>query len=404
MNPISGKNIVLGVTGSIAAYKAADLASKLHQAGGMINVVLTPSACQFITPITFQSVTGRKAYVDADLWGGEAHVVHIDLGHNADLVVIAPGSANTIAKLAHGIADNLLTVTVLAANCPVLIAPAMDGDMYAHPATQANLEILKDRGVEFIGPGEGHLASGLMGKGRMVEPSEIMDHIRWMMAGNGELQGRKVVVTAGGTQEPIDPVRMIANRSSGKQGYAIARAALDLGANVVLISAPTSLPAPYGCRRVDVSTAYEMLAAVQQEIGNADILLMAAAVADFHPRQASEQKIKKNSRLQEIPLEPTRDILECIGEIRQKTGFPRRVVGFAAETESVLENARQKLTAKKLDLIVANDVSAPDSGFSVDTNRVTFLFPDGQVKPQALATKYEVAEAIMKIVVEWLQD
>jgi len=403
MNPIAGKNIVLGVTGSIAAYKAADLASKIHQAGGIINVVLTPSACQFITPITFQSVTGRKAYVDADLWGGESHVAHIGLGHNADLLVIAPASANTIAKLAHGIADNLLTVTALAAGCPVLLAPAMDGDMYLHPATQANLEILRLRGVEMIGPGEGHLASGLIGRGRMVEPAEILGQIRWMLSQRGPLHGCKVVVTAGGTQEPIDPVRFITNRSSGKQGYALAQSALDLGAKVTLITGPTALAAPHGVCQVDISSAEEMLQAVLAETADADALLMAAAVADFRPVNVSHQKIKKNSGINSISLEPTVDILAAVAGQRVQTGYPRRVVGFAAETQSLLENARAKLNAKKLDLIVANDVSAPDAGFAVDTNRVTLLHPDGRVQPLALASKNEVADAILQIVVEWLQ-
>jgi phosphopantothenoylcysteine decarboxylase/phosphopantothenate--cysteine ligase len=234
-SPIHGKHIVLGVTGSIACYKAADLASKLAQYGARVEVVLTHAATRFITPLTFQSVTGQRAYQDSDLWGGEGHVLHVGLGHRADLLVIAPASANTLAKLAYGLADNLLTLTALAAHCPTLLAPAMDGDMYTNPATQDNLEILRQRGAVIIGPAEGHLASGMLGVGRMVEPAEILGHIRWMLGRGGVLKNRKIIVTAGGTQEAIDPVRAITNRSSGKQGFALAQAALDLGADVTLI-------------------------------------------------------------------------------------------------------------------------------------------------------------------------
>ena len=243
-HPVENRHIVLGVTGSISAYKAAEIASRLKQAGALVDVILTQAATQFITPLTFQSVTGRKAYVEADLWGGEGHVTHIGLGHNADLLLIAPASANTLAKLAHGIGDNLLTVTALAAHCPLLIAPAMDAGMYSHPATQANVELLKQRGAIFIGPAEGHLASGLVGLGRLVEPQDILGQVRYLLSRNGPLKGVQVVVSAGGTQEAIDPVRLITNRSSGKQGYAVAQTALDYGAEVVLVSAPTALSAP----------------------------------------------------------------------------------------------------------------------------------------------------------------
>jgi phosphopantothenoylcysteine decarboxylase / phosphopantothenate---cysteine ligase len=249
------RKILLGVTGSIAAYKAADLASKLAQAGAQVEVILTPSALQFIAPLTFQSLTGRRAYTDDDLWGSEGHIQHIGLGKNADIMVIAPASANTIAKLACGIADNLLTLTALAVGSPTLVAPAMDGGMYNHPATQRNLKILQDRGTAIIGPVEGHLASGLVGIGRMAEPSDLVGEIRLILARNGPLSGLHVIVTAGGTQEPIDPVRSINNRSSGKQGYAIAQAALDMGAKVTLISAPTALASPVGVSRINISTA-----------------------------------------------------------------------------------------------------------------------------------------------------
>lgn len=407
-NPFQNKHIILGVTGSIACYKAADLASKLTQQGALVDVILTQAALQFVTPLTFQSVTGRRAYTDSDLWGSEAHVLHVGLGHSTDLVVIAPITANTIAKLAHGIADNLLTVTVLAANCPVIVSPAMDGGMYSNLVTQENVEILKERDVIFAGPDAGHLASGLTGLGRMMEPAEILNRIRLALIHSGDaqtcpLRGRKVVVTAGGTQEAIDPVRVIANRSSGKQGYALAQAAFDLGAQVTLISGPSALPAPYGIWRVDVSSAAEMLAAVEAETSDADALIMAAAVADFRPAHVAAQKMKKEDGVPVIALERTPDILKQVGEKRAQTGFPKLVVGFAAESQNLLDNAGSKLHAKKLDLIVANDITAPNSGFGVDTNRVTLLYANGIVESLPLMTKAEVAAAVMERAAKLLQ-
>ena len=263
---LQGKRILLGVTGSIAAYKAAELASKLAQAGSQVDVILTESAARFITPLTFQSVTGRRAFLDSDLWGSEGHVLHIGLAQGADLLVIAPASANTLARLAAGMADNLLSLVALAAQCPLLLAPAMDGGMLAHPATQANLDILRQRGATILGPAEGHLASGLTGPGRMVEPLELLGYIRLALGRSGPLAGRRVIVTAGGTQEPLDPVRTLTNRSSGKQGFALAQAALDLGAQVTLISAPVSLDTPPGARRLEVTTAQEMLSCILDEL------------------------------------------------------------------------------------------------------------------------------------------
>src|SRR5687767_9591440 len=290
---LSGKRITLGVTGSIAAYKAADLASKLTQAGAQVDVILTGSAEKFVSPLTFQSVTGRRAYTDKDLWGSEAHVLHVGLGHAANLLVIAPCTANTIAKLAHGQADSLLAVTALAMQSPLLIAPAMDGGMYDHPATRENIEILKGRGATFIGPAEGHLASGLSGVGRMLETADLLGHIRMLLGRNGPLAGKRIVVTAGGTQEPLDPVRLITNRSSGKQGYAIAQVALEMGAQVTLITTPTALTPPVGVRLVPVETARQMLEAVLAESVESDALIMAAAVADFRPKAMAKDKIKK---------------------------------------------------------------------------------------------------------------
>jgi phosphopantothenoylcysteine decarboxylase/phosphopantothenate--cysteine ligase len=401
--PFTGKHILLGITGSIAAYKAAELASRLAQHGAQVSVILTEAACEFVTPLTFQSVTGQRAYIDTDLWGSEGHIQHIGLGHGADLLVIAPASANTIAKLAHGIADNLLSVTALAARCPLVVAPAMDGGMYSHPATQANLEILRQRGVILVGPAEGHLASGLSGIGRMTEPAEILGHLRLVFSRSGPLAGLKILVTAGGTQEPLDPVRMITNRSSGKQGFALAQAALDLGAQVTLIAGPVSLPALTGARQIDVGTAQGMLEAVLSETPGSAALVMAAAVADFRPASLSAQKIKKESGIPQIKLEPTPDILRSVASQKDKTGYPKVLVGFAAESQSLLENARRKLQAKHLDLIVANDISAADAGFAVDTNRVTLLHADGTQETLPLLSKAEVAEAVLVRILHILQ-
>jgi phosphopantothenoylcysteine decarboxylase/phosphopantothenate--cysteine ligase len=402
MNPLQDKHILLGITGSIAAYKAADLASKLTQAGALVDSILTASATEFVSPLTLQSVTGRGAFVDADLWGSEGHVLHIGLGKSADLVVIAPISANTMAKLAHGLADNLLTVTALAATCPLVIAPAMDGGMFDHPATQENLAVLLQRGVIVIGPAEGHLASGFSGKGRMVEADELVGRLRLILSRQGPLAGKNVLVTAGGTQEPVDPVRVISNRSSGKQGVALAQAALDLGAEVVLVRGPISLETPWGAKQVDVQTTDEMLAAVMDALPKTDILLMAAAVADFRPSSPVKKKIKRDKEPPEIQLEPTVDILKRVAEFKEKMGRPQVTVGFAAESDQLIENARAKLESKKLDLIAANDILAKDAGFSVDTNRITLIYSDGRSESLPLMSKSEVAERILQQVVELL--
>jgi phosphopantothenoylcysteine decarboxylase / phosphopantothenate---cysteine ligase len=401
--PLQDKRILLGVTGSIAAYKAAELASKLAQAGAQVDVILTAAAQQFVSPLTFQSVTGRRAFIDSDLWGSQGHVQHIGLGKQADLLVIAPATANTLARLANGMADNLLSVTALAATCPLVVAPAMDGGMYAHPATQANLDVLGQRGAWIIGPAAGHLASGLAGVGRMVEPLELLGHIRWIIARSGPLAGRRVVVTAGGTQEPIDPVRVIANRSSGKQGFALAQAALDLGAEMILISGPVHLPTPVGAQRVDVQSAQDMFVAVLGAISRADALIMAAAVADFRPVEKAANKIKKEGGIPEIRLEYTPDILKAVAQCKEEQGWPRLTVGFAAESQRLLENAAAKLQAKRLDLIVANDISAQDAGFAVDTNRVTLLHADGLSEALPLMSKEQVAAEVMQRIVGLLK-
>jgi phosphopantothenoylcysteine decarboxylase / phosphopantothenate---cysteine ligase len=393
MTILTNKHILLGVTGSIAAYKAAELASKLTQAGAQVDVILTPAAEKFLTPLTFQSVTGRKAFTDTDLWGGDAHVLHVGLGQSADLLIAAPCTANTLGKLAHGIADNLLTITALAARCPILVAPAMDVGIYANPATQENIRILAERGVHFAGPDEGRMASGLVGKGRLVEPAELLGFIRLVLGRHGPLEGRRIIVTAGGTQEPLDPVRVLANRSSGKQGYAVAQAALDAGGSVTLISTPTALVPPVGARIIPVTTAKEMLESVVAETAGADALIMAAAVADFRPKQVARNKLKKRDGIPQVELETTTDILATVSGLGPQR--PRVVIGFAAESRDLLKNARAKLQSKNLDMIVANDISNPDSGFGVDTNRATLLYSNTKQESLSLMSKDEVAETII---------
>jgi len=399
---LENRRILLGVTGSIAAYKAADLASKLTQAGMQVDVILSAAARKFVTPLTFQSVTGRKAYTESDLWGEDAHVLHVGLVEEADAFMIAPATANTIAKLATGQAESLLTLTALAARCPLIVAPAMDVGMYEHIATQENIKILHERGVVFAGPAEGRMASGLIGKGRMLEPTALIGVLRQVLGCAGPLKGRKIVVTAGGTHEPVDPVRVLANRSSGKQGFALAQAAIDRGGSVVLIVGPVALPTPVGARRIDVTTAAEMLEATQESVENADVLLMAAAVADFRPSKIAKEKIKRKKDAPEITLDRTDDILAAVSKLKVKSGWPRVIVGFAAESQKLVENAQSKLKEKGLDLIVANDITAEDAGFAVDTNRVTLLHRDGSSEEFPLMTKAAVAEEVLQRIVELL--
>jgi len=405
MSILSGKRIILGVTGSIAAYKAVDLASKLTQAGAQVDVILTGAAEKFITPLTFQSVTGRRAYIDSDLWGNEAHVLHVGLGHTADLLIIAPCTANTIAKLAHGQADSLLTVTALASTAPLVIAPAMDGGMFEHPATQENLDTLRKRGADIIDPAEGHLASGLTSIGRLPETATLIGHIRLILGRRGLLADKKVVITAGGTQEPLDPVRVLTNHSSGKQGYALAQAALDVGAHVTLITTPTALTQPIGADIVNVETAKQMLEAVLKESDGCDALIMAAAVADFRPKNTAKDKIKKEGGVPQIELEATEDILKAVSAsgLGRSGKRPKVVAGFAAESQSLIENAVNKLQSKNLDLIAANDISAEDAGFAVETNRITLLFAGGRREALALMSKSEAAEIIIERIAALLE-
>lgn len=401
MEPITllqNKRILLGVTGSVACYKAIDLASKLTQAGAEVDVIMTEAAQQFVTPLAFRSVTGRHVF--SDLWATDEHVQHVNLGETADLFVIAPATAQTMAKLAQGMADNLLTVTALAARCPVLIAPAMDGGMFVHPATQANVNTLKGWGAIMAGPTTGRMASGLAGLGRMLEPMELLAHIRLALAKDGRMKGRRVVVSTGPTREALDPVRFISNRSTGKQGLAVAQAALDAGAKVCLIHGPISAPIPVGVETVPVNTSAEMADAVLDAVKDADALFMVAAVADFRPGNKAEQKIKKTDEQWglAIGLEKTLDILSAVKEQREKTGYPKVALGFAAETQNAFEYGRDKLLRKGLNFIAVNDVTDKDVGFEVDTNKILLLSSAGVVEEIPLQSKTAVAERLVHYV------
>jgi len=392
---LANKTIVLGVTGSIAAYKAADLASKLTQAGAKVEVIMTRSATKFITPITLRSVTGQPVVTKMFELTPKFSIGHIALAEAADAVVIAPATANTIAKLTQGIADDMLTCTVLATKAPIIVAPAMHTNMLENAITQENLAKLKARGFVIIEPAWGHLASGKKGRGRLADVDKIMGTIQQVLGRSGDLAGQHIVVTAGGTQEPIDPVRHIGNRSSGKMGYAMAEAARDRGATVTLITALTSLPDPVGIEVSPVRTAIQMKESVAKAVAQTDVLIMAAAVADYQPKTPAREKIKKKSPSLTLELIRTPDILAEV-----KGDFIR--VGFAAESEDLIKNARQKLQRKQLDLIAANDIRATDSGFSVDTNKVTLIDRDGKVESLPLLTKREVADKILDRVAELL--
>ncbi len=393
---LTDKTIILGITGGIAAYKAADLASKLTQAGAKVEVVMTEAATEFISPLTLRSLTGRPVVTDMFEPASEFSIEHIALAEAADVVIIAPATANTIAKLAGGIADNILCCTVLATKAPVIVAPAMNVNMYQSSITQDNLAKLKARGFTTVGPDYGRLASGKIGLGRLAEVEEIIGTIKQVLGRNGNLSGKRIVVTAGGTQEPIDPVRHIGNRSSGKMGYAIAEAARDRGAEVKLVTAPTSLPEPAGIEVVSVKTAAEMKEAVDKAVTQADALIMAAAVADYQPKNVAKAKIKKKSPSLTLELIRTPDILAEV-----KGNFLK--VGFAAESEDMVANAKQKLEKKKLDLIAANDITDKDSAFGSDTNKVTLIERDGKIDSLPLLTKREVADKILDKVVGMLK-
>ncbi len=386
--PLADKHVVLGVTGSIAVYKAVDLASKLVQAGALVDVVMSYGATQFVTPLAFRSITHREVVTDTYDVGSEFANEHVALARRADIVVIAPATVHCIAKLAAGLADDPLTTTVIATTAPLLVAPAMDAAMYDHPATRENLGKLRQRGVTIAGPAPGRLASGLMGMGRLLEPLELVGHIAATLGREGDLAGRTIVISAGGTQEPIDPVRVITNNSSGKMGYALAEAARDRGAKAVLVTAPTGLPNPPLVEVVRVQTAAQMAEAVLREVAQADALIMAAAVADYRPAVAAEQKIKKTNDELTIELAKTTDILEAA-----QGNFVK--VGFAAESENLVANAADKVRRKSLDLIAANDITDAASGFGSDTNKVVLIDRELQVEELPLLTKYEVSHRIL---------
>ena len=398
MYNLTDRNIVLGVTGSIAVYKAVDLASKLTQARAVLNTIMTPEASKFVAPITFQGVSGRRPYWDMWDANNDLAEAHIALARQAELLVIAPATATVIARLALGLAEEMVSLTALATRAPLMVCPAMDSQMFEHPATQEHLHTLRSRGIQIVGPEEGRLASGQVGRGRLSEVDTIIGWIRHVLGKDGDLAGKKVVVTAGGTHEAIDPVRFVGNSSSGKMGFALAEAARDRGANVVLVSGPSALPDPVAVEIVRVRRAAEMRDAVIAGCADADILVMAAAVADYQPAETVRDKIKRRqSETLSIPLVPTPDIL---AEVGVRAGLIK--VGFAAESQDLLENARQKIEAKHLDLIVANDITASDAGFATDNNRVVILDRGGRKEELPLMPKYDVAWHILDRIVSLL--
>ena len=388
--PLEGRHILLGITGSIAAYKAAMLCRLLKREGAEVQVVMTALAKQFITPLTMATLSRRPILVEFfDPENGQWNS-HVSLGEWADLMLIAPATANTLAKMTAGVADNLLLTTYLSARCPVMVAPAMDLDMYAHYTTQRNLKELKEHGVGIIEPGSGELASGLEGKGRMAEPEEILEVVKQHFSEKKKpLTGKHFVVTAGATIEPIDPVRFLSNHSSGKMGYAIAETLADKGARVTLVSGRTALSTPAGVERVDVLTAEEMYRATVAAFEEADGAVMCAAVADYTPAEVATEKLKKSDADLQIPLKRTRDIA---AELGRKKG-QKILVGFAMETQNEAANATQKLTKKNFDFIVLNSLREAGAGFRGDTNRVTLIDPTSQ-EELPLLTKREVAERI----------
>lgn len=395
---LANRSVLLGVTGGIAAFKAATLCSHLIKAGALVDVIMTDAARQFVAPLTFQALSHRPVVTEMFALLEETDIGHVSLAKRADLMVIAPATANTIAKLAAGLADNMVTATVLTTEAPILLAPSMETHMWSNPLTQDNLDrLIRLRGVTVVGPEEGSLASGAAGRGRMAEPEDILDAACWVLARRGPLAGRRIVVTAGGTREPLDPIRFLGNRSSGRMGYALARAARDRGAQVILIST-TGQPAPFGVEWIPVQTAAEMCDATLDAFGRADALLMAAAVADYRPAKPVDQKIKKKEGGLALDLVRTTDILAQVAGLRRADQV---VVGFAAETQDLLQNARDKLQRKRLDLIVANDAR---QAMGADTNQVTLIGVDERIEELPVLSKEVVAEQILDRVMELLPD
>ncbi|MCM3600243.1 bifunctional phosphopantothenoylcysteine decarboxylase/phosphopantothenate--cysteine ligase CoaBC [Robertmurraya korlensis] len=387
-----GKKILLCVSGGIAVFKAAALTSKLTQAGLEVKVILSESASKFVTPLTFQALSRNDVHIDTFDEKNSKVIAHIDLADWADLIVVAPATANVIGKLANGIADNMITTTLLAATVPVWIAPAMNVHMYDHPAVRKNLETLRSYGYGFIEPGEGYLACGYVGKGRMEEPETIVEKIaEFFQPKNAPLKRRKVLVTAGPTREKIDPVRYITNFSSGKMGYAIAEQAKNLGAEVTLITGPVSIEPPLGVKVIHVESAQDMLDATIAQYESSDLVVKTAAVADYKPKTVSNRKIKKQEGNESIELERTKDILLELGKIKKN----QVLVGFAAETDHVEEYAMRKLEKKNADIIVANNVAEEGSGFGTDTNKITIYKRDGHSISLPLMTKQEAAKTLL---------
>jgi phosphopantothenoylcysteine decarboxylase/phosphopantothenate--cysteine ligase len=389
-----GRHVVLGVSGGIASYKSCILARRLAEAGARVDVILTHGAAEFVRPLTFEALTGRP--VLTSLWERESALQHVHLAQGADLILVAPATANLIARVAHGLGDDLLTTLLLARTVPVLMAPAMNDAMYANPATQANLKTLRERGIAFVGPDVGPLAEGASDRpGRMSEPEVILSHAARVLRGGGPFAGRKVIVTAGPTREPLDPVRMISNRSSGKMGYRVAEAAWERGAEVVLISGPSGEPAPTGVRLRHVSSTAELETAVRDELPSADVLVMAAAPADYRPASPAAAKQPRAAGSVTMELVPTVDILEQSRNLRPSGSV---IVGFALETGDAVAKGREKLRKKDLDLIVVNDALEPDAAFEVETNRVTILDREGRSHELPLLSKRAVADALLDLV------
>ena len=415
-DPLEGRRVLVGVSGGIAAYKAALLVRLLQRAGAEVDVVLTRGGARFVGAATFEGLTGRA--VRQEVWEDIAGETHVALGRGADAVVVYPATAHTLAKLATGLADDLLTTTLLAATCPLVLAPAMHTEMWEHPATRHNAAILRDRGATIVGPDDGLLMGGDSGPGRLVAPEVVLAAVREALGPGtadpgvdahqpvateapraGDLLGTRVLITAGGTREPVDPVRYLGNRSSGRMGFALAAAARDRGAEVTLVAGPTELATPEGVTRQDVTTALEMHAAVFEHLAAADVVIKAAAVADFRPGSPATSKLKKERGVPTIELTPNPDILAELGAAR--TGDHPVLVGFAAETDQVEAGGRAKLERKRADLLVINDVSGEDAGFEVDTNRVVILDRAGGRLEVPLADKRTVAERVLDRVVAW---
>ena len=395
---LSGKTILLGVCGGIAAYKAAALCSRLVQAGAMVHVIMTKSATQFVTPLTFQTLSRNHVVIDTFAEMNPSVVTHIDLADHADLIIIAPGTANMLAKMAYGLADDMLSTTLLAATAPIVFAPAMNVHMYAHPAVEQNIAILRSRGVRFIEPGEGQLACGYVGKGRLAEPEEIVAIVEAMLTAKKPLLGRKVLITAGGTKERLDPVRFMSNDSSGKMGFAIAEVAKEMGAEVTLVYGATTVepPSGMGMELIPIESAHDMLNTVMSKLPQMDIIIKAAAVADYRAEEISPQKIKKSAERLTLTFVKNIDILQAIGA--QKTH--QFIVGFAAETENLEAHAMSKLQLKNCDLIVANDVTKAGAGFGTDTNIIQIYDRNGLVVALPLMDKKAAAKQLLTLVAE----